>query len=77
VNAQNLVYEGYELVAQAAQNARGAWYATVTVRQDGVSIAVLDGDTTQPEWLTADEALRDGIDRGRAFVEHRKHGANR
>lgn len=76
MDTQNLAYEGYELAARAAQNARGAWYASVTVLQDGVSVAVLDGDTTQPEWLTAVEALRDGIDRGRAFVDHHRRGAS-
>jgi hypothetical protein len=71
MDAQKVDYEGYVLAVHAEQNSLGAWCPRISVLKDGATVAVLDTETTQPEWSTEEEAVRDGVDQGRAFVERR------
>ena len=55
-------HQGYEIVVQPEQNAYGAWQAKVSVRHADSTLAEFRPDTVQPEWLTQEEAVRDGIE---------------
>ncbi|MEW9586915.1 DUF6566 family protein [Paraburkholderia sp. DGU8] len=64
-------HRGYEITVQPEQNAYGAWQAKVSVRLADSTVAEFRPDTVQPEWLTQEEAVRDGIEWGRRFVDHK------
>ena len=64
-------HRGYEIVVQPEQNAYGAWQAKVSVRRADSTVAEFRPDTIQPEWLVEEEAMRDGIEWGTRFVDHR------
>lgn len=76
MNKQTVEHAGYLLSASASQNARGAWIPQIEISKDGAPVAFPDVETVQPEWLSCEEALRDGIDQARAFVDKlRRHSA--
>ncbi|SAL04003.1 DUF6566 family protein [Caballeronia ptereochthonis] len=61
------VFAGYEISVTTRRNERGAWVADLDVRRDGQSRFDWP-ETVQPEWRTADEAVRDGIERARRVI---------
>ena len=62
---------GFEIAVKAARNANHAWVANVEVRRDGELIFDTCPATVQPEWLTSDEAVRDGIEWARRLIHRR------
>ncbi|WP_052409711.1 DUF6566 family protein [Paraburkholderia oxyphila] len=70
---QSHVFEhrGYEIAVQPEQKAYGAWQAKVSVRHADSPVAEFRLGTTQPEWLTQEEAVRDGIEWGTRFVDRK------
>ena len=64
-------HRGYEIVVQPEQNAYGAWQAKVSVRHADSPVAEFRLETIQPEWLTQEEAVRDGIEWGTRFIDHK------
>jgi hypothetical protein len=69
-------HRGYEIVVQPEQNAYGAWQAKVSVRHADSTVAEFRPDTVQPEWLAQEEAVRDGIEWGTRFVDHKLEESN-
>jgi uncharacterized protein DUF6566 len=63
-------HRGYKIAVQPEQNAYGAWQAKVSVRHADSPVAEFRPETTQPEWLTQEEAVRDGIEWGTRFIDH-------
>jgi hypothetical protein len=62
-------YGEFEIVVRPELNERGAWVASVSVSR-GAGAAVYDRPmTTQPEWLTEEEATRDGVEWAYRFVD--------
>ncbi|SAK61065.1 hypothetical protein AWB77_02099 [Caballeronia fortuita] len=68
------VHAGFEISAAARRNERGAWVADVTVSRDGKAAFARWPEPVQPEWRTADEAVRDGIERAQRII--RQHLTN-
>jgi len=64
-------HRGYEIVVQPERNAYGAWQAKVNVRRADSTVAEARPEAVQPEWLTREEAVRDGIEWGMRFVDHK------
>ncbi|CAG9228769.1 conserved hypothetical protein [Paraburkholderia sabiae] len=64
-------HRGYEIAVQPEQNAYGAWRAKVSVRHADSPVAEFRLETIQPEWLTQEEAVRDGIEWGTRFIDHK------
>ncbi|CAG9253538.1 DUF6566 family protein [Paraburkholderia caribensis] len=64
-------HRGYEIAVQPEQNAYGAWQAEVSVRHVDSPVAEFRPQTIQPEWLTQEEAVRDGIEWGTRFVDRK------
>jgi hypothetical protein len=67
-------HRGYEIEVQPEQNAYGAWQAKVSVRHADSPVAEFRPQTVQPEWLAPEEAVRDGIEWGMRFVDHKLEG---
>lgn len=63
------VYAGFEISVVTRHNERGAWVADLIVSRDGHSQFDAWPETVQPEWRTADEAIRDGIERARRVIQ--------
>jgi hypothetical protein len=64
-------HRGFEIVVQPERNEYGAWRAQVSVRHADSTVAELRPETIQPEWLTQEEAVRDGIEWGTRFVDRK------
>jgi len=64
-------HRGYEIAVEPQQNAYGAWQAKVSVRHAHSSVAQFRPETVQPEWLTQEEAVRDGIEWDTRFIDHK------
>ncbi|KVV38912.1 citramalate synthase [Burkholderia territorii] len=64
-------YRGHEIRVWARRNERGAWSDEVQVYVDGARIELHVPEPVGPEWLTEDEALRAGVERGRYLVDKR------
>ena len=58
-------HRGYEIAVQPEQDAK------VSVRRADSPVVEFRPETVQPEWLTQDEAVRDGIEWGTRFVDHK------
>jgi hypothetical protein len=63
-------YGEFEISVRPEQNGRGAWIASVSVRRADQSIVDERPGTVQPEWLTEEEATRDGVEWARRFIDH-------
>ncbi|WP_232292876.1 DUF6566 family protein [Paraburkholderia xenovorans] len=62
-------YGEFEIVVRPEPNERGAWIASVSISR-GAGTPVYDRPmTTQPEWLTEEEAVRDGVEWGYQFID--------
>ncbi|MBI0331798.1 hypothetical protein I6G79_33200 [Burkholderia plantarii] len=64
------LYRGHEIRVGARRNARGAWVPEIAMYRDGRPVDCPMPEPVGPEWLTAAEAVRDGVERGRYFVDH-------
>jgi hypothetical protein len=62
------VFAGFNISVNARRNDRGAWVADLDVSRDGKPLLAAWPETTQPEWRTPQEALRDGIERARRAI---------
>lgn len=71
MDTHTLHYRGYEIAVQPERNEFGAWRARVSVRHASDTIAQFRPETVQPEWLTEAEAVRDGLEWGRRFVDRK------
>ena len=67
--ASTVSYGEFEIMVQPEQNRLGAWIATVSVRRGDQTIVDVRPKTVQPEWLTEEEATRDGVEWGRRFID--------
>jgi hypothetical protein len=64
-------YRGHEIRVWARRNERGAWRDEMQLYVDGARIELIVPEPAGPEWLTEDEALRAGVERGRYLVDKR------
>ncbi|CAG4904515.1 DUF6566 family protein [Paraburkholderia gardini] len=62
-------YGEFEIVVRPEPNEFGAWIASVTVSRGAGAVVHTCPMTIQPEWLTEEEATRDGIEWGRRFID--------
>ncbi|AQH00718.1 hypothetical protein A9R05_17365 [Burkholderia sp. KK1] len=61
-------FRGFSIAVEVRQNERGAWVAEIDFSKDGQPVVDVWPRTTQPEWLTAEEATRDGIEWARRVL---------
>jgi hypothetical protein len=71
MQTHTLAWRGYEIAVQPEQNELGAWRAKVNVWKASEMLTEFCPETVQPEWLTAAEAVRDGIEWGRRFIRQK------
>ncbi|CAG9207256.1 DUF6566 family protein [Burkholderia gladioli] len=64
------LYRGHEIRVRATRNARGGWTPEIAMFRNGLLIEPPLPETVEPEWLTEQEAVRDGIERARFFIDH-------
>ncbi len=64
------LYRGHEIRVRATCNARGGWTPEIVTFCNGLLIEPPLQETVEPEWLTEQEAVREGIERARFFVDH-------
>ena len=62
-------YGEFEIVVHPERNKLGAWIASVSVRQGARTVVDIRPKTVQPEWLTEEEATRDGVEWGCRFID--------
>ena len=67
--ANTASYGEFEIIVHPETNQRGAWLATVNVRLGAQAVVDIRPATIQPQWLTEEEATRDGIEWGRRFID--------
>ncbi|WP_050453628.1 DUF6566 family protein [Candidatus Burkholderia verschuerenii] len=69
------VFAGFNISVATRRNDRGAWVADLDVSRDGKPLLAAWPETTQPEWRTPQEAIRDGIERAQSWfngeMQHR------
>jgi hypothetical protein len=71
MQTQVVRHRGYEIAVQPERNGYGAWVAKVGVRRAGNTVEEFRPETVQPEWLTQEEAVRDGIEWGMRFIDQK------
>jgi hypothetical protein len=64
-----VAYAGYEIVVDPSTNLRGAWVASVSLRDNAGKVIELRPETVQPEWTTEEEAIRDAVEWGRRYID--------
>ncbi|WLE61460.1 hypothetical protein GIY62_28770 [Burkholderia plantarii] len=62
-------YRGHVIAVTAHRNERGAWVPSVTLTREGAPVGRPLPEPVDPEWLTEEEAVRAGIERGRFAVD--------
>jgi hypothetical protein len=62
-------YGEFEIVVRPERNPLGAWIADVSVTRGAQTVLNTRPSTVQPEWLTEEEAIRDGVEWGRRFID--------
>ncbi|MFM0502828.1 DUF6566 family protein [Paraburkholderia caffeinilytica] len=62
-------YGEFEITVHPERNTLGAWIASVSVSQGARTVVDTVPMTVQPEWLTEEEAVRDGVEWGRRFID--------
>ena len=69
MSTRTVSYGKFEIAVRPERNQLGAWIASVSVSHGARTI--IDGrpSTVQPEWLTEEEAARDGVEWGRRFID--------
>jgi hypothetical protein len=69
MQTHSVVYGDFSIVVRPLQNALGAWIADVSVTRGDQTVVDTRPLTVQPEWLTEEEAVRDGEEWGRRFID--------
>ncbi|HEX7913300.1 MAG TPA: DUF6566 family protein [Paraburkholderia sp.] len=69
MHASRVSYGEFEIVAHPERNEYGAWVAGVSVSLGTRTVVDIRPKTVQPEWLTEEEAIRDGVEWGRRFID--------
>ncbi|MGG2041346.1 DUF6566 family protein [Burkholderia gladioli] len=64
------LYRGHEIHVHAERNARGAWMPEIALYRNGSRIDCSLPEPVEPDWLTEEEALREGFERGRYWIDH-------
>ncbi|WP_176051046.1 DUF6566 family protein [Burkholderia sp. BCC1644] len=64
-------YRGHEIRVWARRNDSGAWRDEVQVFVRGERIELAAPPAAGPEWLTENEALLAGVERGRYLIDKR------
>lgn len=64
-----LDYLDHHVMVMAQRNAQGAWLPQVQITRDGNPVQFDMPQEATPEWLTADEAVRAGLERARLLIE--------
>ncbi|MCA3781802.1 MAG: hypothetical protein IOC39_07225 [Burkholderia sp.] len=64
-------YRGHEIHVWARRNESGAWRDEVQVYVRGARIELVTPAAAGPEWLTENEALLAGVERGRYLIDKR------
>lgn len=67
-----LDYLDHHVRVTAQRNARGAWVPQVQITRDRDPVQFDMPQEATPEWLTADEAVRAGLERARLLIERRQ-----
>ncbi|WP_164701973.1 DUF6566 family protein [Paraburkholderia caledonica] len=67
-------FMGFNILVEVRQNDRGAWSAEIELSKDGLPVVHACPRTIQPEWLTAEEATREGIEWARPSLIHQCTG---
>jgi hypothetical protein len=67
--ASTVSYGEVEIVVNTGTNTRGAWVASVSLKNSAGTVVDVRPMTIQPEWLTEDEAIRDAVEWGRRFID--------
>lgn len=67
--ASTVSYGVFEIVVRPERNEFGAWFASVTVSRGAGTVVHTCPMTIQPAWLTEEEAIRDGVEWGRRFID--------
>ncbi|MFL9865409.1 hypothetical protein PQR67_14640 [Paraburkholderia fungorum] len=62
-------YGEFEITVHPERNKLGAWIANVSVSRGAQTVVDVIPMTVQPEWLTEEEAVRDGVEWGRRFID--------
>lgn len=62
-------YGEFEITVRPERNTLGAWIASVSVSHGARTIIDIRPKTVQPEWLTEEEATRDGVEWGRRLID--------
>ncbi|MCX4148719.1 MULTISPECIES: DUF6566 family protein [Paraburkholderia] len=62
-------YGEYEIAVRPERNKLGAWIASVSVSHGTRTVVDIRPMTVQPEWLTEEEAARDGVEWGCRFID--------
>ncbi|WP_109477208.1 DUF6566 family protein [Paraburkholderia sp. C35] len=62
--------DGFLISVRPEHNAYGAWVAHVTISRGGQTVIDTRPETIQPEWSTAEEAIRDATEWGRRYIDH-------
>ncbi|MEZ0604082.1 DUF6566 family protein [Paraburkholderia sp. IW21] len=71
MQTHTLDHRGYEIAVQPEKNEFGAWRAIVSVRHATDPVAQFRPETVQPEWLTEEEAVRDGFEWATRLIDHK------
>lgn len=69
MQTRTVSYGEFELAVIPERNECGAWIASVKVSRGDQTVLNARPATVQPEWSTEDEAIRDGVEWGRRFVD--------
>jgi len=69
MQARTVSYGEFEIVVRPERNPFGAWIADVSVNRGAQAVLNTRPSTVQPEWLTEEEAIRDGVEWGRRFID--------
>ncbi|WP_235993586.1 DUF6566 family protein [Paraburkholderia solitsugae] len=70
MSTRTVSYGEFEITVHPERNPLGAWIASVSVSHGARTIIDVRPKTVQPEWLTEEEAARDGVEWGRRFIDH-------
>jgi hypothetical protein len=77
MSTRTVSYGEFEITVHPERNPLGAWIASVNVSHGARTIIDVRPKTVQPEWLTEEEAARDGVEfntpEGRSWVAERAH----
>ncbi|RKE38479.1 hypothetical protein B0G76_4802 [Paraburkholderia sp. BL23I1N1] len=66
--ARTVSYGEFEIAVRPERNPLGAWIASVSVSHGARTVIDIRPKTVQPEWLTEEEAIRDGLEWGHRFI---------